>query len=110
MTFFVQLLLMLAAAALEVGGDGLIRKGLVGPRWLIVLGFIVLGSYGVVVNRVGLDFSRMLGAYVGWFAVVSVLVGKWLFAERIAMSTWFGLAVILLGSLIIQMGRTAPPT
>jgi hypothetical protein len=32
---------------------------------LVALGFVLLGSYGVVVNLLDLDFSRMLGAYVG---------------------------------------------
>jgi len=98
----------LAAAALEVGGDATIRHGLRGgrPLW-IVLGFLVLGSYGVVVNLIDLDFSRLLGVYVGVFALVSVGVGRFVFAERVATSTWIGLAVILLGSAIIQLGPRA---
>jgi small multidrug resistance family-3 protein len=64
-----------------------------------------LGSYGVVVNLLDLDFSRMLGAYVGVFAVVSVLIGHFVFQDRIPLSTWAGLAVILTGSVIIHLGR-----
>lgn len=98
-----QLLLMLIAAALEVGGDAVIRRGLTQRTALLVaLGFLVLGSYGVVVNLVKLDFSRLLGAYVGWFALVSVGVGRWVFGERVANTTWLGLAVLLAGSLFIQ--------
>jgi small multidrug resistance family-3 protein len=98
-------LLFVAAAALEVGGDAAIRTGLRGgrPLWIVV-GFLVLGSYGVVVNLIPLDFSKLLGIYVGVFAVVSVAVGRFVFAERVATTTWVGLAVILAGSAIIQLG------
>lgn len=101
----VGLLLLVAAAILEVGGDAIIRKGLRGKSApFVVFGFVVLGSYGVVVNLLDLDFSRLLGVYVAVFAVVSVLVGQLVFAERIPRATWLGLAVIVLGSAIIQFG------
>jgi small multidrug resistance family-3 protein len=104
------LLILVAAAVLEVGGDALVRKGLRGSGIaLVALGFIVLGSYGVVVNLLRVDFSRLLGAYVGVFAVTSVVFGKLVFTERIATSTWAGLAVVLLGSLIIQFGGSGAP-
>jgi drug/metabolite transporter superfamily protein YnfA len=97
---------LVAAAALEVAGDALIRKGLRGSGVaLIVVGFAVLGSYGVVVNLLEIDFSRLLGAYVGVFALVSVLAGRFLFRDAVPATTWLGLAVILGGSLIIHLGR-----
>jgi hypothetical protein len=41
----VQLLVMLAAAALEVGGDAMIRAGLRGRGWSMVgLGIVIAGS------------------------------------------------------------------
>jgi drug/metabolite transporter superfamily protein YnfA len=96
----------LGAAVLEVVGDALIRRGLRGSGVaLIAVGFAVLGSYGVVVNLLDVDFSRLLGAYVGVFAVVSVLVGRLAFGDRVPPSTWVGLAVVLGGSLIIHFGR-----
>jgi drug/metabolite transporter superfamily protein YnfA len=94
------------AAILEVAGDALVRKGLRGSGWaLVALGFAVLGSYGIVVNLLNVDFSRLLGAYVGVFAVVSVVVGRVAFHEAVPPSTWIGLGVILGGSLIIHLGR-----
>ena len=93
------------AAVLEVVGDALIRVGLRGRGIaLIALGFAVLGGYGILVNLLDLDFSRLLGAYVGIFAVVSVLLGRFVFGDRVPTSTWAGLAVILAGSLIIHFG------
>jgi drug/metabolite transporter superfamily protein YnfA len=97
---------MLVAAAFEVGGDAFIRAGLRGRGALLVaVGFAVLGSYGIIVNLLPMDFSRLLGAYVGFFAIVSILCGRLIFKEVISPSTWVGLAVILVGSLIIQLGQ-----
>jgi small multidrug resistance family-3 protein len=103
----IQLLVMSIAAALEVGGDAMIRAGLRGKGWvLVVLGFVVLGSYGVAINQLPLDFSKLLGVYVGFFALVSVLCGRLLFDEVIAPATWVGLGVVLTGSLIMQFGAS----
>jgi len=95
-----------AAAILEVGGDAVIRRGLRGGVvWFIVLGFVTLGCYGVVVNTVKWDFSRLLGVYVAVFAVVSVLTGRFVFKETIPPSTWIGLAIIVVGGAVIQAGH-----
>ena len=98
-------LLFIVAAALEVAGDAIIRGGLRGARpFLVIGGFVVLGSYGVVVNLIPLDFSKLLGVYVGVFALASVGAGRFVFGDRVPASTWLGLVVILLGSAIIQWG------
>jgi len=95
-----------AAAVLEVGGDALIRTGLRGSGALrVAAGFAVLGCYGVAVNLLNIDFSRLLGAYVGVFAAVSVLTGRLVFRDQVPPSTWVGLGVVLAGSLIIHLGR-----
>jgi small multidrug resistance family-3 protein len=98
-------LVFVAAAVLEVGGDAVIRKGLRGgAAWMILLGFLMLGSYGVVVNTVKWDFSKLLGVYVAIFAVVSVLAGRFVFQETVPLATWIGLAIIVAGGAVIQLG------
>ncbi len=83
----------------------MIRAGLRGRGWLmVVLGFVVLGSYGIAINQLPLDFSKLLGAYVGFFALVSVLCGQLLFGEAIATTTWVGLGIVMVGSLIMHFG------
>jgi drug/metabolite transporter superfamily protein YnfA len=100
------LVVFVGAAVLEVLGDALIRKGIRGSGLAVVaIGMAVLGAYGVVVNLLDLDFSRLLGAYVGVFAVVSVIIGRWMFKDQIPVSTWIGLAIILAGSMVIHVGR-----
>jgi drug/metabolite transporter superfamily protein YnfA len=98
-------LIFIAAAILEVAGDAVIRKGLRGSVvWFIVAGFLMLGCYGVVVNTVKWDFSRLLGVYVAVFAAVSVLAGRFVFKETVPVSTWLGLVIILIGGAVIQVG------
>ena len=105
MTLFAWIVFF-AAAILEVGGDAVIRRGLRGGIvWFIVLGFVTLGCYGVVVNTVKWDFSRLLGVYVAVFAVVSVLTGRFVFKETVPPTTWIGLAIIVVGGAVIQAGH-----
>ena len=98
-------LILIAAAVLEVGGDAVIRLGLRGgSRAVIFAGCLAVGCYGLVVNLVKWDFSRLLGVYIAVFAVVSVLTGRFLFREDVPISTWLGLAFIVAGGLVIQHG------
>ncbi|HEY8750698.1 MAG TPA: hypothetical protein VIM11_22125 [Tepidisphaeraceae bacterium] len=95
-----------ASAVLEVAGDAMIRRGLRSRGFMfIAAGFISLGCYGLVVNSVKWDFSKLLGVYVAVFAVVSILAGRFVFGEVIAVSTWVGLGVIVVGGFIIQFGH-----
>jgi small multidrug resistance family-3 protein len=98
-------LIFIGAAILEVGGDAVVRKGLRGSGLIIIMiGFATLGCYGVVVNMVKWDFSKLLGVYVAIFALISILFGRFVFKETIPAATWIGLIVILGGGMIIQFG------
>ena len=55
----------------------------------------MLAGYGLVVNLVTWDFSRLLGVYVAVFALVSVLAGRFWFREAVPASTWVGLGLIV---------------
>ncbi len=100
-------LIFVGAAILEVGGDAVIRKGLRGSGLiLITAGFVMLGCYGVVVNMVKWDFSKLLGVYVAIFAIISALFGRFVFDEYIPVATWIGLSVIICGAMIIQFGSS----
>ena len=104
MTWIIPLILI-AAALLEVGGDAVVRSGLRGSHPLIVaLGCLLLAAYGVMVNLVRWDFSRLLGVYVAVFAVVSVCWGRFVFRENVPAMVWLGLGLIVAGGLLIQSG------
>jgi drug/metabolite transporter superfamily protein YnfA len=99
-------LIFLAAAVLEVGGDAIVRKGMRGGGFVFMaLGCVMLGTYGVVVNLVPWDFSKLLGVYVAIFAAVSVLVGRFAFHESVPLATWIGVAIIIVGGLVVQFGQ-----
>jgi small multidrug resistance family-3 protein len=99
-------LLFIAAAILEVGGDAVVRRGLRGGGILFILaGCVALAGYGLVVNSVKWDFSRLIGVYVGFFVLVSVLVGRIIFRESVPWTTWFGLALVIAGGMVIQFGQ-----
>jgi drug/metabolite transporter superfamily protein YnfA len=99
------------AGILEVGGDAMIRKGLRGGGLIfIATGIASLALYGLVVNTVKWDFARLLGIYVGFFAVLSVLSGRFIFLEVVPRSTWLGLLLIVLGGLVIQLGGISQKT
>jgi small multidrug resistance family-3 protein len=98
-------LFFISAALLEVSGDAIIRKGIRGRGiFFIIIGITILGCYGIVVNMVKWDFSKMFGVYVSIFALISILFGRFIFNETIPVSTWIGLMFIMCGGMIIQFG------
>lgn len=102
------LLVLFVAAVFEVAGDAVIRRGVRGGGLaLVAVGFLMLGTYGVVVNQLGWDFSRLLGVYVAVFAVAAVAAGRFVFSEAVPVTTWVGLAIIVAGGLLIQLGAPA---
>jgi small multidrug resistance family-3 protein len=103
-----QLILWVAfalAAIFEVGGDAVIRMGIKNNNIVVMFfGAAALGGYGLIVNSIDWDFSKIFGVYVGVFALFGVLFGKFLFREQVQLTTWLGLAFIIVGGLIIQFG------
>jgi drug/metabolite transporter superfamily protein YnfA len=89
-----------------VGGDAVVRMGIkTNSIILMLLGAATLGGYGLIVNSVDWNFSKIFGVYVGAFALVAILFGKFVFREQIPISTWVGLAIIIAGGLVIQFGK-----
>ncbi|HEY2107511.1 MAG TPA: hypothetical protein VGH29_17055, partial [Candidatus Binataceae bacterium] len=73
--------ILVIAAALEVGGDALIRIGLQGTTYSLAAGALTLFAYGLVVNKSGLDFNQLMGVYIAVFFVVSQIVSFVLFKQ-----------------------------
>jgi drug/metabolite transporter (DMT)-like permease len=103
--------IFIGAAILEVGGDAVVRKGLRGGSLIfIIIGVTMLGGYGLVVNMVKWDFSKLLGVYIAVFALIGQLFGHFVFQEKIPIANWIGLIVIIGGGTIIQFGDKLWPS
>ena len=91
------------AAALEVGGDALVRIGLRGPVYWLAAGGLVLFAYGVLVNLSGLDFNRLMGIYIAVFFVVSQVISFLFFKQIPDDRILLGGGFIVTGGLLILL-------
>jgi multidrug transporter EmrE-like cation transporter len=99
---------LVLAAALEVGGDALVRWGLRGPQKAgLPLGAVVLFAYGLSVNLPKWDFGRLMGVYIAVFFVVSQIVAAVFFQEKIQPPALVGGALIVAGGVVLSVWRTA---
>jgi drug/metabolite transporter superfamily protein YnfA len=97
------LIILVIAAALEVGGDALIRIGLEGAKYSMAAGALTLFAYGFVVNKSGLDFNRLMGVYIAIFFVVSQVISFCLFRQIPDDRIIFGGGFIIVGGLLILL-------
>ncbi len=97
------IVILISAALLEVGGIALIRMGLLGARGWIFAGGATLIIYGLVVNQGLLDFSRLMGAYIGVFFVVSQTIAIVLFHESLGRAALAGGALIVAGGAVMML-------
>ena len=95
--------ILVAASALEVGGDALVRIGLGGPSYSIAAGAVTLFAYGGVVNKSGLDFNRLMGVYIAVFFVVSQVISFVLFKQIPDDRMILGGGFIVAGGLLILL-------
>lgn len=100
------LILLLVAAVLEAGGDALVRTGLhsnlfVRRAGFLLVGGIVLFSYGIVVNLPSWDFGRLLGAYIAIFFLIAQLINYLSFGQKPTISIIVGGTLIVGGGLVI---------
>ena len=99
-----NLLALLLAACLEVGGDALMRKGMRGGTPLSLLfGAIILTAYGVAVNLPGWSFGRLMGVYIAAFFIVAQIVAVVFMHERLTMPTIVGGALIVAGGAVMTV-------
>ena len=104
--------ILAVAAALEAGGDAIVRKGLHASSMPTRIGIFALGAgvlfaYGVTVNSPPWDFGKLLGIYVTLFFVVAQIVNLIFFGARPDLPIFVGGALIVAGGLVITFWRTA---
>ena len=100
------LLILLACACLEAGGDALVRRGMYSGAGsmravLYIAAAVVLFAYGWLVNRPPWSFGSLLGVYIVLFFVVAQAMSWALFGERPGAHILIGGALILTGGLVI---------
>jgi len=108
--YSVAMLVLLCAACLEAGGDGLIRVGLrsstpARAALFFALGGLVLTIYGYTVNAPPWEFGRLLGVYVAYFFLVAQLI-SWLgFGQKPRLMTLLGGALIVAGGCVVSLAK-----
>jgi drug/metabolite transporter superfamily protein YnfA len=106
MTRTTTIMVLATAAALEAGGDALIRIGLqTNAVWqriaLFSLGALILFAYGWTVNSPPWDFGKLLGLYVVFFFIFAQAISWIFFKQAPTASIAVGGALIVAGGLVI---------
>jgi drug/metabolite transporter superfamily protein YnfA len=104
------ILTLLFAAALEAGGDAVIRTGMhAHETWRRALLFgvatIILFLYGWTVNSPPWDFGRLLGLYVVFFFVIAQLISWLVFRDTPSVTVLAGGTLIIAGGIVISLAK-----
>ena len=97
------LAILILAAALEVGGDALVRIGLHSYGYSLAAGAFALFAYGILVNQSGVDFNRLMGIYIAIFFVVSQAISFVFFKQIPDDRMLLGGGFIVAGGLVILL-------
>lgn len=102
--------ILLLAAALEAGGDALMRMGLhSNSMWaraaLFATAAVVLFGYGWTVNAPPWDFGKLLGLYVVFFFVFAQLISWLVFKQVPSTAVLLGGCLIVAGGAVISFAR-----
>lgn len=98
------------AAALEAGGDALVRTGMHrNILWqrvaLCAVAAMVLLAYGWTVNAPPWDFGKLIGVYVVFFFVIAQLISWLIFKHTPSVTVLIGGALIIAGGLVISTAK-----
>jgi drug/metabolite transporter superfamily protein YnfA len=102
------LFVLLLAAALEAGGDAVIRLGLhrsgaLSRAPIFLLGAALLFAYGWTVNAPPWDFGRLLGLYVVFFFVIAQAISWAVFNRPPSLPVLIGGLLIVSGGAVIAL-------
>jgi drug/metabolite transporter superfamily protein YnfA len=106
----VAILLLALAAALEAGGDAIMRAGLhANAIWHRVMFFalasFMLFVYGWTVNMPPWDFGRLLGLYVVFFFLFAQLISWLVFKQTPSLAVMVGGVLIIAGGIVISLDK-----
>lgn len=104
------ILILLAAAILEAGGDAIVRTGLHASGTTRALWFaagaIILFAYGWVVNSPPWDFGKLLGIYVVFFFLVAQAINWIFFKQQPSVAVMIGGLLIVSGGAVIAVANS----
>ena len=104
------MVILLLAAALEAGGDALMRTGMHAPSpgrrvAFMLAGGLVLALYGYVVNTPPWDFGRLLGVYVVLFFLMAQAINWFAYGQKPTPSLIVGGMLMAAGGLVVSLNR-----
>ena len=104
------MLVLAIAAFLEAWGDsffqiGFYRSPNYGRLAAIVLGVVVLGCYGAMVNTPRWDFGQMLGVYVVFFFLLAQLLNRVRLGHAPTVPVYAGGALIVAGGAVMTFWK-----
>lgn len=105
-----SILILILAAALEAGGDALMRTGLHSSVMAKRLGLfavaaIVLFAYGWTVNAPPWDFGKLLGLYVVFFFLFAQLISWLVFKQTPSHLVLAGGCFIVAGGFLVSLSK-----
>jgi len=107
------LVFLIAATALEVSGDAIIRKSLFEHAGLARIGLFLLGAallagYGTFLNLAPLEFGKVVGLYIATLFVMWQLITFFAFRTPPTIPVMLGGLMIVTGGLIVSFWKAAP--
>jgi small multidrug resistance family-3 protein len=103
---------LIAATALEVAGDAIIRKSLfeyAGPARvaLFLLGTVLVAGYATFLNLAPLEFGQVVGLYIATLFVMWQIITFVFFRAVPTLPILAGGVLIVAGGLIVSFWKSA---
>jgi hypothetical protein len=103
---------LIAATALEVSGDAILRKSLfehagLARLALFLLGAALLAGYGTFLNLAPLEFGQVVGLYIATLFVMWQIITFIFFRSVPTLPILAGGALIVTGGLIVSFWKVS---
>jgi drug/metabolite transporter superfamily protein YnfA len=72
----------------------------------MVAGVLAFACYGVVVNVVPWNFSRLMCAYNAVFALITLSWRQFVLGQELPKVIWLGVAIVVSGGLVVLLGES----
>ncbi|HEY1477279.1 MAG TPA: hypothetical protein VGF37_06280 [Chthoniobacterales bacterium] len=105
MRWMIWMLPGIVGGFLALTGGLLIRKGQRGGgAFIMVAGALAFAGYGVVVNVVPWNFSRIMCAYIAVFTLITFSWRQFILGQKLPKVIWLGVVIVVTGGLFVVFG------